>query len=179
MLFYLSLLDTEEEKSKFEQLYYQYRKLMYLCAWEVLRDEQLAEDAVHEAFIKLTKYLKKIDEIKCNKTKRFVVIVVESAAKDIWRKEKRNSHETWEEVELEYHFTAEVNVSQITVIEEAILKLPFTYRQIFQLKYGWGYANREIADVLDMREGTIRQRLARGKKLLQELLEDAGVHMNG
>ncbi len=59
MLFYLSLLDTEEEKSKFEQLYYQYRKLMYLCAWEVLRDEQLAEDAVHEAFIKLTKYLKK------------------------------------------------------------------------------------------------------------------------
>ena len=105
--------------------------------------------------------------------------MVESAAKDIWRKEKRNSHETWEEVEREYHFTAEVNVSQITVIEEAIFKLPFTYRQIFQLKYGWGYANREIADVLDMREGTIRQRLARGKKLLQELLEDAGVHMNG
>lgn len=179
MLFYLSLLDTEEEKSRFEQLYYQYRKLMYLCAWEILRDEQLAEDAVHEAFMKLTKYLKKIDEIKCNKTKRFVVIVVESAAKDIWRKEKRNRHETWEEVEREYHFMAEANVSETTVIEEAILKLPFTYRQIFQLKYGWGYANREIADVLDMREGTVRQRLARGKKLLQELLEDVGVYVNG
>lgn len=91
MLLYLSLLDTEEEKSKFEQLYYQYRKLMYLCAREILKDDQLAEDAVHEAFIKLTKYVKKINEIKCNKTKRFIVIVVESAAKDIWRKEKETA----------------------------------------------------------------------------------------
>ena len=56
MLCYLCLLDTEEEKSKFEELYNQYRKLMYLCAKEILRDEQLAEDAVHEAFLKPVSY---------------------------------------------------------------------------------------------------------------------------
>ncbi len=88
LVLYLSLLDGEDE-GKFERLYYKYRRLMFTCAKEILKDDVLAEDAVHEAFLRLTKYMKKIDEIECNKTFRFVVIVVESAAKDIYRKEKR------------------------------------------------------------------------------------------
>ncbi len=88
LVLYLSLLDGEDE-GKFERLYYKYRRLMFTCAKEILKDDMLAEDAVHEAFLRLTKYMKKIDEIECNKTFRFVVIVVESAAKDIYRKEKR------------------------------------------------------------------------------------------
>lgn len=56
LLFYLSLLDTEEEKTKFERLYYEYRAVMKYKALEILKDEYLAEDAVHEAFIKLSLY---------------------------------------------------------------------------------------------------------------------------
>ena len=88
LVLYLSLLDGEDE-GKFERLYYKYRRLMFTCAKEILKDDVLAEDAVHEAFLRLTKHMKGIDEVKCNKTLRFVVIVVESAAKDIYRKEKR------------------------------------------------------------------------------------------
>ncbi len=87
LVLYLSLLDGEDE-GKFERLYYKYRRLMFTCAKEILKDDVLAEDAVHEAFLRLTKHMKGIDEVKCNKTLRFVVIVVESAAKDIYRKKK-------------------------------------------------------------------------------------------
>lgn len=179
MLCYLCLLDTEEEKSKFEELYNQYRKLMYLCAKEILRDEQLAEDAVHEAFLKLTKYIGNISEVKCNKTKRFVVIVVECAAKDIWRKEKRREHLSWEEIDTQFEFSAEKSMRGYSEVGEAIAKLPLTYRQIFQMKYGFGYYNKEIADILKMREGTVRQRIARGKTLLQDILEEMEVHIGG
>ena len=86
LMMYLSLVETPEEKSKFEQLYHRYKKTMHFCAKQILQDDVLAEDAVHEAFLKLTKYLRKIDDVSCNKTKRFVVIVVESAAKDIYRR---------------------------------------------------------------------------------------------
>ncbi len=179
MLCYLCLLDTEEEKSKFEELYYQYRKLMYLCAKEILRDDQLAEDAVHEAFMKLTKYVGKISEVKCNKTKRFVVIVVESAAKDIWRKEKRREHLSWEEIDNQFEFSAESSMREHSEVGEAIAKLPLRYRQIFQMKYGFGYSNKEIAEVLNIREGTLRQRIARGKNLLQDILEEMEVYIGG
>ena len=61
-------------KSKFEELYYQYRKLMHWRAKQILNDDMLAEDAVHEAFIKIIRHMNKISEVKCNKTKCFVVI---------------------------------------------------------------------------------------------------------
>ena len=62
MLFYLSLIDTEEEKSKFEQLYHLYRYTMLHVAVSILKETQLAEDAVHEAFIRIAKNLHKIVE---------------------------------------------------------------------------------------------------------------------
>lgn len=52
LLFYLSLLKDDEDKSKFTDLYIKYSKLMKYAALQKLDDEQLAEDAVHTAFLK-------------------------------------------------------------------------------------------------------------------------------
>ena len=42
---YLALVD-EEQKDKFEQVYYKYRNLLYYVAYEILQNERDAEDAV-------------------------------------------------------------------------------------------------------------------------------------
>lgn len=52
MLLYLQMLETPEEKSLFEQIYLEYRGLMYHVAYEILHNDQDAEDAVHQAFVK-------------------------------------------------------------------------------------------------------------------------------
>lgn len=91
LVFYLSVLDTPEERSKFEELYIKYGKLMKYVAYNILCDDALAEDAVHNAFLKLMKYLNKIDEVNCHKTKSFIVIVTESVSKDMYMKRKREA----------------------------------------------------------------------------------------
>ena len=178
MLFYLSLLDTEEERYKFKQLYNQYKRLMLYCAREILKDDQLAEDAVEDAFMKIIKNFHKIGDVKSNKTKHFIVIVVESAAKDIWRRERKHSQVSWETMEEQYSAHIAEQIHEQTVIEQAILSLPLIYQQVVQLKYGLGYENREIARLLGIKEGTLRQRIARGKVLLQERLDEMGVADN-
>lgn len=178
----LNLVDTPEEKSKFTQLYDRYRGLMFYVAREILKDEGLAEDAVQEAFIRLAKHLKKINDIECNKTKHFIVIIVESASKDIWRREKRQAAVSWEEIEGSLYFPAKERVEELsglTDVERAILELPLTYRQIFVMKYVWGYSNKEIGEVLGIRQGALRQRIARGKSLLQEILDEMEVDARG
>lgn len=175
--FYLTLVDTPEEKNKFEKLYYKYRNLMYYCAREILQDERLAEDAVQEAFLRLTKYVKKINDIECHKTKHLVVIIVECAAKDIYRKEMRNRDLSWEELEQTYHFPEQEKMRELTPVEEAILSLPLTYRQIFIMKYVGGYSNKEIGEILNVRQSTLRQRILRGKKILEQILEEMEVHI--
>ena len=53
-----------------------------------------------------------------------------------------------------------------------ILKnLPEKYRDIFLLKYSADMDNREIAKVCGIKEGTVRQRLARGKTLIEDELK--------
>ena len=61
MLIYMMMLETPEEKSLFEQIYLEYRGLMFHVAYEILHNEQDAEDAVHQAFVKIAENIKKID----------------------------------------------------------------------------------------------------------------------
>ena len=49
-------IESEEERSKFEQLYFQYRGLMYHVAMRILNNPHSAEDVVHQAFL----FIKKI-----------------------------------------------------------------------------------------------------------------------
>ena len=57
---YLTLIETDEEKQKFIVFYEQYRKLMFYIAKEILKEDQLSEDAVQEAFLRIAKNFHKI-----------------------------------------------------------------------------------------------------------------------
>lgn len=83
---YLSTLDTAEKKDKFEALYYEYRDIMYNFAFRILNDSYLAEDAVHNAFLKLLKNLDKIKELKSKETKTYLLIIVRNTSYNIWKK---------------------------------------------------------------------------------------------
>ena len=55
LVYYLQMLDTPEEKVRFEQIYLKYRGLMYHVAEDILHNRQDAEDAVHNAFCESSK----------------------------------------------------------------------------------------------------------------------------
>ena len=45
------MIDKPEDKNKFEQLYMKYRRQMFYIANQILKDEYLAEDAVHSTLL--------------------------------------------------------------------------------------------------------------------------------
>ena len=59
-----------------------------------------------------------------------------------------------------------------TEILQEILGLPKKYRLIIHLYYYEDYDTKEIAGILKMKEATVRTRLARGRKILKEVLSD-------
>lgn len=169
---YLSLLETEEEKSKFTQLYEKYGRLMKYVAYQKLDDDYLAEDAVHNAFLKLTRYLKSIGEVDSHKTRRFVVLVTESVVIDMFRKDKYYPKSSYEE--LEPILSCEEDMLDRIAVQELkdlIAELPETYRTAMELRAYHELDEKQIADLLGIGYAATRKRLERARILLAEQLK--------
>lgn len=172
--FYLAMIDSPEEKNKFTLVYEKYRNLMFYVANGILKDELLSEDAVQEAFIRIAKNIRKIDDVNSPSTKRFIVIIVENVAKSMYVKNRNSSdHEEFcddmnYKVNVDSVFT---NVSAKELVEE-ILNLPEKQRKILYLYEIYGYKYSEIAYLLGMKEPAVRKQAQRARDTLKERSHD-------
>ena len=55
MLVFLDLLDTQEQKNRFQQLYYEFNNLTMWIALQKLHNRQLAEEAAQDAWVYIAK----------------------------------------------------------------------------------------------------------------------------
>ena len=97
----LASVDSPQDKRKLELLYEKYNRLMYVVAMRVLHHPQDAEDACLTSWEKVIKNLDKIDKIDCQKTKSFLVIIVERTAIDLYRKNQKKNQKVQEMDEFE------------------------------------------------------------------------------
>lgn len=165
MLTYMLMIDSETDRSKFEKIYMKYRSLMYHVAYEILNNKQDAEDAVHQAFIKIAEHIEEIEEPICPKTRGYVVIIAENKAIDIYRKQMR--HPTLELYEATVGMT--IDYSGCDELTHYMSKLSGVQRQVILLKYKFGYTNGEVAKILGISKSNAIKIDQRAKKLLYEL----------
>ena len=69
-----------------------------------------------------------------------------------------------------------INEESYGIILKAIDNLSDTYQAVCKLKYINGLKEREIAEVLDLPEKTVNQRIFRGKQILREALIKEQLH---
>jgi len=172
MLIYLSMIEDEEDKNKFIQLYEKYRKLMFYVANQILKDEYLAEDAVHHTFINIIENLDNISEIDCHKTKSYIVTMVRNCAINLYNQRKRHPLVSLDAaIEIESNETFQFEEDALA---KAVANLPEIYNAVLTLKYVQGFSNLEIAELLAVSEPTVRKRLERAKNKVRESLDKEG-----
>lgn len=167
---YLAMINGDAEQDKFEQLYWQYRDLMFYRARQFL-DEYLAEDAVSTAFLHIAQNINKVEEAVSPRTKALVMRIVENAAIDIYRKRRREQGYETEMTQLE-NCSVEQDDWANSSLAEAILLLPLPYKQVILLRYKHGYSTREIAELLHYTVAKVEKLISRGKKQLEQLLKE-------
>jgi len=173
MLIYLQMLDTPEEKSKFETLYYTYRRTMLYTAMQILKDHQLAEDAVQEAFMRLVKNFSKIGQIDCPRTRLFTVIIVRNVSLTMRAKQQNQILVEVPDTTVSTEYDLETEVLGRIAYEEvlaAIQELPLIYRDILYLQCVEEYKLTEISKLIGIGTETVKKRAQRGRKILLEQL---------
>lgn len=176
MLIYLSMIDSDTDKSKFEMLYNEYRNLMYYTANRILNNSYDAEDAVHQAFLKVIENLDKIEEPKCPKTRSFLVIITERKALDLYRKKMRRTVVSIDNENADIPVDSEIDsFAERSVLASAIAALPVKYRQLILLKYDNGFSEHEIGQILSMTDANVKKTIQRAKTKLQIILKEMEV----
>ena len=156
-----------------EELYLKYRQLMFYVANEILNDVQLSEDAVQEAFIRISKNMNKIDNDNQVRTKAFLVTVVRNVALTMLKKE--NHYYDFSEYQdlIVDKQEVEKNVldrMEVKVYISAITKLSEKYRDILYLHCVQEYTVSEISKLLQLSQEVVKKRIQRGrKKILKDI----------
>ena len=167
----LAMIESESEQQKFEQIYWEYKDLMFYCAKQKLHDEHLAEDAVNIAFLHLARNMNMAEDVLSARTRRLMITIAERTAINLYKKRQKELNRSVDMDEVQ-HIAAHVTESDDTVAQ-AILQLPLEYRQAIILKYSQGYSTREIAAILDCSVAKTEKLLSRGKKKLEKMLKEA------
>lgn len=175
MLLYLSMIESDGDRSKFEIIYREYRDLMLYIANRILGDTRDSEDVVHQAFLKIIGILDKIEEPKCHKTRSLCVTIVERTAIDLYRRRQREKTVSLDEEYANVPDTAQIAAAADRAdLAAAIASLPTRYREVLLLRYDSGFSDREIAGLLSMSEVNVRKTIQRAKERLSRMLEEGG-----
>lgn len=166
----------DEERTAIEKLYIKTNKVLYGYAYDILKDKGLAEDAVHEAFIRLEKNLDKIDDPDSRRT-FYLITIVENISKTMYVKRSREFASALEDYsenkEDDFESADEVLIKQeeYALLHEAIDHLDERYRKVMTLLYFYGMKEKEIAEELGLSISNVGVRIYRAKVKIKEYIE--------
>ena len=171
MMIYLQMIESQEDKHKFEIIYERYRDELFAIANDILHNEHDAEDAVHHGFMRLAENILIIGAPDCPKTRGYIVTIVENRAIDIYRAKQAHPMVPYsdETVGIEVEYTGSNDLA------ECIAKLPPRQRSVIVLKYHHGHDLKTIAQMLGITYANALKIEYRAKERLKVLCEEAGI----
>lgn len=178
LILMLELLDNDEDRLLFSELYEKYLKCMLYAANQILENEHDAEDATQQAFINIANRFSVVKKLAPKQVKSYFITVALNSAKNILRSKKCECLKIADYIE---------NVpSNISVVDEVvdmisteelaneIGKLPDIYATVLVFSYIYDLSDKQIAKQLCISHNTVRKRKERGKIYLYEKIINKG-----
>ena len=135
----------------------------------VLRDRQLADDAIQEAFMRAWRAADRFDPQRS--LAPWLMTITRRTALDVMRRENRptrGDHEPEQDVTV--NLPGIERTWQVWEVKAALEKLPTEEREVVWFAHYHGMSHPQIADQLDVPVGTVKSRSYRAHKRLATLL---------
>jgi RNA polymerase sigma-70 factor (ECF subfamily) len=157
-------------KSGFADLVRLISRKLYGFAFRILRNQEEAEDAVQDVFVKLWKMGDKLD--KYDSPEALATTMIKNYCIDQIRKQKHFKKEEHSDLHNNPivpspHDQMEINESD-AIVHIIIDQLPDTFRDMIRLKDIDGFTYEEIAKKTDQNINTLRVTISRARKLIRE-----------
>lgn len=169
----LLLLLCNDDHQAYAEIYNRYSGVLYVHAYRRLRNREEAKDLIHELFAALWS---KRDQISVQTAlSAYLYTAVKNRVIDLVSRQKRqelyvNSLEkSWlQETNVTDHLLRQKELSLL--IEKEIDALPEKMRHVFNLSRKSHLSHKEISEVLDISELTVRKQINNALKVLKPKL---------
>lgn len=172
-------MKPEPTQFKWSEIYRANREQLFVAAMSILGQASLAEDAIHDAFLKIT-----AKQPVCSHPKTYAFQCVRNSAIEILRRRQRigepGSSESFEPIHLQIQpdsFLVESNEVDQQVVQ-ALSEIEPNSREIIVLHLNSELTFREIAKTLEIPLGTVATRYRRGIKKMRTILNSKMTEQN-
>jgi len=153
----------------FDQLYELYATDVLRVSYYYLGSREMAEDVTQDVFVKL---LTNQPELESGKEKAWLLKVALNRCRDLWRsswiKKVILGHPAFE------CFPAPDEIGRMAdqqALADAVNRLKPEFKEVVLLFYYQGFSVNEIAEMLQIAEGTVSSRLSRAREKIQAELQ--------
>ena len=173
-MFFLLLLDDDEERAFLQRLYDDFSPLMLKTAMTYLKDQYKAEDAVHDSFISVCRNISTVRSLTFEQQRKYMMVVAKNASLNALKRENRLS--SLDDVVLPSPSAESkaVEESAADSIIAVIKALPEIYRDALYFSIVLELSVKEIASSLGITKESAKKRIQRGRAMLIENLEKEG-----
>jgi RNA polymerase sigma-70 factor, ECF subfamily len=176
----------KNEGDAYNQLLRQYEAYLYRICYNYTRNKEEALDMMQEVYIKIFRGLRTFDESRplLPWLKRITINTLinhsnknrlaETSLDGNWSSEDVNNQNTNPQSYLAAATNIEEQVIESytrNIIDKLIVELPKTYRIALALRYNEDMSYDEIASVLDLPLGTVKNNIYRARKMLRQKMQ--------
>lgn len=157
-----------------------YKDSIYYFSLSYVKNTADAEEIVQETFIQVLKNIHKLSKLQAFSS--WIHKIAYHIAMDSYRRKGNKHIQLDEEYDIEELLIQKKgpremldNKEIVNIVETEIEKMPPKLLRVAQLRYFDDYTTKEIADLIEIPEGTVKSRLNRIRKIIQPVLEGHGV----
>ncbi len=159
-------------------LYQRHAEAILVYVRRLVTSWEDAEDIVLEVFLAVIEQEKRLAELSDSAQLAWLRRVAHNKVVDLYRRSSGNSPPPFEVVSERISDNKELTPEQATVQQETytflrtyLMSLPPLQQEVLRLRFEVGLRCKEIAMLLDKREGTIRSLLSRSLNTLREVYQ--------
>lgn len=174
----ISLIRSRQERGM-SVLYDQYADSLFGLVSRMLNDDQLAEDVLQKAFVKVWQNIESYDPSKAS-LYTWMSVIARNTALDVKRlKTYQDRQKTIQVDEIVYHPVSGAPDGSAIDAAGLLARLEEPYRLVLEYAYLKGYTQQEISDELGMPLGTVKTRLRAAIGQLRDQLQNEKTYFLG
>lgn len=172
------MIDDENDRDYFEQLYMKHHSLMFGIARKVFSDDNIAREIVSDSCLALMDKVSTLRTMEGIQLQVYIARTVFNHARNYWNCQKRrNAHIDHEASTNLENIADQFNLEKYVESREKaaytmrlIDQLPHRVRQAMKLKYEDELCDTDIAKQMGISKNSVRKYISRGKGMLEKKL---------